>query len=213
VRGLCQAFHLAGARSVLATLWSIPDLETSQLVETFFRCLAAGDDKAEALRKAQVSVIGTRRRAGKSPDPVYWAAFTLSGRWQTVRADQWAERIAPPAEPDEDRNIASEEATRPSSVINDMRHDHRRLTYALTDEQGSPRHLVRSSTWRPDGQPDKVSFFCMAEYAVGTPTEKCIRTKTTTSARSFGAALGMRKAACSVVIGSIAISICRSESR
>jgi len=78
VSGLRQAFHVAGAKAVLASLWQVPDRQTAELVTAFFTELEKGGDQAEALRRAQLRVIGRRRELDGAAHPFFWAAFTLS---------------------------------------------------------------------------------------------------------------------------------------
>jgi CHAT domain-containing protein len=79
VAGLRQAFLLAGARDVLATLWPIPDVETARLTGRFYDRLASGAGRAEILAAAQREAIQDRRKRNGSAHPIYWAGLTLTG--------------------------------------------------------------------------------------------------------------------------------------
>ncbi len=95
VLGLQRAFQVAGARSVIASLWQVDDKATQELMGTFYK--AYWDKKkvvsrVEALRQAQLSMLRegykralVRKQAtdeDKRVPPVFWAAFVLSGDWR-----------------------------------------------------------------------------------------------------------------------------------
>lgn len=71
--GLNRAFIYAGTPTVVASLWSVGERPTSELMIAFFKNLKNGMSKAGALQVAQAQ---TRI---KDPDPYYWAAFVLTG--------------------------------------------------------------------------------------------------------------------------------------
>ena len=56
---LPKAFIAVGARTVVSTLWSIPDGPTSDLMVTFYKALISGRSKASALRHA---ILATKDR-------------------------------------------------------------------------------------------------------------------------------------------------------
>lgn len=76
--GLTRAFQYAGAHSILASLWSVDDLRTMQLMKEVYSGLRTGKSKDQALRDAQLSLL----RSQPSSSPYYWAAFSLIGDWR-----------------------------------------------------------------------------------------------------------------------------------
>ena len=104
--GLQRAFHMAGTRDVVASLWKVPDQSTAALMALFYRNLWEKNlSPMESLRQAQLEIYRNPGRidelakgfrgkfeevAGKgnvdikpskdgTAHPLLWAAFTLSG--------------------------------------------------------------------------------------------------------------------------------------
>ena len=76
--GLAGVAVRSGARSTLATLWSVKDDSTSELMADFYREFSAANmSKAEALRRAQVALL----QQPQYQHPFYWAPFILVGNW------------------------------------------------------------------------------------------------------------------------------------
>jgi len=73
--GLVQAFLFAGAKSVVASVWSVDDTATELLMKQFYTHLAEKEDMASALRQAKLDYLA--RRGDRAP--IYWAAFVLVG--------------------------------------------------------------------------------------------------------------------------------------
>ncbi|HYX24913.1 MAG TPA: CHAT domain-containing tetratricopeptide repeat protein, partial [Thermoanaerobaculia bacterium] len=77
--GLTRGFMYAGAARVLATLWSVEDQATAELMGNFYRGMLREElSPAAALRKAQLEM----RRDPKRRSPYYWAGFSLQGEWK-----------------------------------------------------------------------------------------------------------------------------------
>lgn len=85
VYGLRRAFLIAGAETVVMSLWKVNDDSTSVLMEDYYRHLLAGRGRAEALRHAVRTLRETR------PHPYYWAPFIASGKDTPLR------QVHPPA--------------------------------------------------------------------------------------------------------------------
>src|SRR5262249_23274578 len=78
VIGLRRAFVLAGARTLVMSLWKVPDPQTQELMEEFYRRLLGGTARADALREAQLTL------KAKYPAPLYWGAFISQGDAQAL---------------------------------------------------------------------------------------------------------------------------------
>jgi CHAT domain-containing protein/Tfp pilus assembly protein PilF len=81
--GLTRGFFYAGAPRVVASLWSVRDEATAELMRRFYRALIQdGLPPSAALRSAQVSLWKESRWRA----PYYWAGFVLQGEWRPMAA-------------------------------------------------------------------------------------------------------------------------------
>lgn len=77
--GLTRGFMYAGAPRVVATLWSVDDFATKELMRIFYqKMLRENLSSAAALRAAQNEIRGQE----KWKSPMFWAGFILQGEWQ-----------------------------------------------------------------------------------------------------------------------------------
>jgi CHAT domain-containing protein len=75
VFGLRRAFMLAGAKTLVMSLWKVPDQATQELMVDFYQRLLTGAPRAQALREAQLALRSVY------PDPCYWGAFICQGEY------------------------------------------------------------------------------------------------------------------------------------
>jgi len=83
VVGLRRAFQIAGARTVIMSLWSIDDQAARQWMRVLYQDrLAKRLSTADAVRDATISVLRARRARGESTHPFYWGGFVAAGDWR-----------------------------------------------------------------------------------------------------------------------------------
>ncbi|MCW5315510.1 CHAT domain-containing protein [Nostoc sp. KVJ3] len=73
--GLAGIAVRAGADSTIASLWSIDDLSTSEIMNQLYQELNKGATRAKALQQAQLALLKKEKR------PYFWASFILVGNW------------------------------------------------------------------------------------------------------------------------------------
>jgi CHAT domain-containing protein len=80
VFGLRRAFTQAGAKSLVMSMWSVPDRETKELMVEFYRNIQSGKmDRCQALRQATLKEMKIVRQRYGHANPFFWGAFVFMG--------------------------------------------------------------------------------------------------------------------------------------
>lgn len=80
VYGLRRAFVLAGAETLVMSLWPVSDSMTRETMVRYYTGLRAGVGRGDALRLAKLWMLKQRGRQ----HPFYWASFIQSGEWANL---------------------------------------------------------------------------------------------------------------------------------
>jgi CHAT domain-containing protein len=81
--GLRRSFRLAGARTLVMSLWGVDDVTSQEWMERLYKSrLIEGKSTPDAIASAQLGVLESRRALGLSTLPFYWAPFVASGDWR-----------------------------------------------------------------------------------------------------------------------------------
>jgi CHAT domain-containing protein/Tfp pilus assembly protein PilF len=80
VYGLRRAFILAGAQSVVTSLWSVSDYATRELMRDYYAGLKEGEGRGAALRQAKLAMLNRKGRQ----HPFFWASFIQFGNWTNL---------------------------------------------------------------------------------------------------------------------------------
>ena len=77
VYGLRRSFQLAGAESLVMSLWPVSDYVTRELMTGYYENLKQGIGRSDSLRQVQLEML--KKKATRHP--FYWASFIESGDW------------------------------------------------------------------------------------------------------------------------------------
>lgn len=80
---LARAFMYAGVPSVIMSLWDIDDRSTAEIVVGFYKRLANGETKADALRNVKLDYL--KKSDQLTANPVYWAGLVSIGDQSPVK--------------------------------------------------------------------------------------------------------------------------------
>jgi CHAT domain-containing protein/Tfp pilus assembly protein PilF len=84
VYGLRRAFVLAGADTLVMSLWPVSDYVTREIMTTYYTGLRAGLGRGDALRQAKLAMLRRKGRQRPFQHPFYWASFIQSGEWASL---------------------------------------------------------------------------------------------------------------------------------
>lgn len=79
VYGLRRAFQHAGAQSIVMSLWKVPDKETGELMDDFYKNWSTGRTKKQALRQSALKVLNACKAKYGAAHPLFWGAFVMVG--------------------------------------------------------------------------------------------------------------------------------------
>jgi CHAT domain-containing protein len=71
---------LAGAESLVMSLWPVSDYTTRQLMTHYYKNLKQGLGRGASLRQVQLDMLKRNPRL----HPFYWANFIQSGEWANL---------------------------------------------------------------------------------------------------------------------------------
>jgi CHAT domain-containing protein/tetratricopeptide (TPR) repeat protein len=83
VVGLRRAFEIAGAGTLIMSLWPVEDEAARRWMRALYESrLLAGITSSESVCQASLTVLRERRRRHASTHPFYWGGFVAAGNWE-----------------------------------------------------------------------------------------------------------------------------------
>jgi CHAT domain-containing protein len=87
VMSLSRAFAYAGAKGLVASLWTINEAATAQILRQMYTHLASGNSKPLSLHQAKLDYLSDPNVPAFQKSPYYWAALTYVGDNGTVKME------------------------------------------------------------------------------------------------------------------------------
>jgi CHAT domain-containing protein len=83
VFGLRRAFEIAGARTLIMSLWPVEDQAAREWMGRLYEARLNGHaSTVDAVRQASLEMLKERRSRRESTHPFYWGAFVAAGDWR-----------------------------------------------------------------------------------------------------------------------------------
>jgi CHAT domain-containing protein len=82
VLGLRRAFEIAGAGTLIMSLWSVEDAAARQWMQSLYRAHASGLGTAESVRSAGLELLAAAKRSAGGTHPYFWGSFVAAGDWR-----------------------------------------------------------------------------------------------------------------------------------
>lgn len=79
---IAKGFLESGTSAVIYSLWSVNDVSTNKIMNSFYGFLKLGQATDEALRNAKLEYL--REALGESKHPSYWAGFVAAGDMNAI---------------------------------------------------------------------------------------------------------------------------------
>jgi len=111
VFGLRRALEIAGSKSMVMSLWPIPDRQARRWMMSFYTAWIEGRPVDDAARRASLDLLADLRRREVTPHPFLWGGLVTAGDWQSA--------VIPP--PQSQTSATSWGRTHPRTFLSELR--------------------------------------------------------------------------------------------
>src|SRR5437867_4236956 len=82
ILGLRRAFQIAGARTLIMSLWRVRDEPAREWMSRLYETRLSGASTVDAVHRASLAILQSRRSSSGSTHPFDWGAFVAAGDWR-----------------------------------------------------------------------------------------------------------------------------------